>query len=239
MTKLKVCTVLVVVASLCAGLFLQHASVARLQAQVSNLGRLADENTLLRSENERLSKQVLQLGAGAAATRSASAAGQPSAIKGPPDYGSPAQLAAGLVPVISLGNAGRATPRAALATQMWAARTGDVALEASTLLLGQAERAKLEALLPLLPADVRRQYGTAEQLMAFALAGSPHPVGGMQVLGETSDSPDDVTLQTEWQHEDDTVVHQSQVTFHREEDGWKMVVPPIMVDRAAAYLGRM
>jgi len=141
--------------------------------------------------------------------------------------------------VVSLGNAGRATARAAFATQLWAARTGDVALEASTLLLGPDERAKLEALLPILPPDVRAQYGTPEQLMAFALAGSPHPVGGMRVLGETDDGPDDVTLQTQWQHTDDSVVHQSQVAFHQDPDGWKMVVPPALVNRAAAYLGRL
>jgi hypothetical protein len=217
----------------------QHASNVRLRARLSSLQQVAVENARLRSENERLSKQLLQGSAAAAgggavpAARAAPMAGQPSSSK------AAMPLAAGLVPVESLGNAGRSTPRAAFATQLWAARTGDVSLEASTLLLGPAERAKLEELLPILPADVRAQYGTPEELMAFALAGSPHPVGGMQVLAETSDGPNDVTLQTEWQHADDSVVHQSQVTFHQDSDGWKMVVPPALVNRAAAYLGRL
>ena len=74
--------------------------------------------------------------------------------------------------------------------------------------------------------------------MAFMLAGSPHPVGGFQVLGENSQGPDDVTLQTLWQHTDDSTVHQSDVHLHQEPDGWKMVVPASIVNRAAAYLSR-
>jgi RNA polymerase sigma factor (sigma-70 family) len=239
MTKLKIGVVLGLLAAGSVGLVMQHASNVRLRARLSSLERIADENTRLRAENERLSRQVPQ-GAPMAAGGSAA----PAAPKAPPaaqpsGAGSGVPLAPGLVPVVSLGNAGRATARAAFATQLWAARTGDVALEASTLLLGPDERAKLEALLPILPPDVRAQYGTPEQLMAFALAGSPHPVGGMRVLGETDDGPDDVTLQTQWQHTDDSVVHQSQVAFHQDPDGWKMVVPPALVNRAAAYLGRL
>jgi len=239
MTKLKIGVVIGLLAAGSVGLVVQHASNVRLRARLSSLQQVAVENARLRSENERLSKQLLQGSAAAAgggavpAARAAPMAGQPSSSK------AAMPLAAGLVPVESLGNAGRSTPRAAFATQLWAARTGDVSLEASTLLLGPAERAKLEELLPILPADVRAQYGTPEELMAFALAGSPHPVGGMQVLAETSDGPNDVTLQTEWQHADDSVVHQSQVTFHQDSDGWKMVVPPALVNRAAAYLGRL
>jgi RNA polymerase sigma factor (sigma-70 family) len=237
MTKLKTVIVLGLLAAGSVALVVQHTSNVRLQAQVASLRQVSGDNTRLKLENDSLSKQVLQDRASAAGSHAAPVT-QASAAKPPADASSSLPLAAGLVPVVSLGNSGRATPQAAFATQLWAARTGDVALEASTLLLGPAERAKLEALLPLLSADMRAQYSTPEELMAFAMAGSPHPVGGMQVLGETSSGPDDVTLQTEWQHTDDTVVHQSQVTFHQDPDGWKMVVPPVLVNRAAAYLGR-
>lgn len=147
-------------------------------------------------------------------------------------------LAAGLIAVESLGNAGQANARAAFATQLWAARTGDVALEAGTLLLSDDEKAKLEALRPTLPAEVQSQYPTPEDLLAFALAGSPHPVGGMQVLGETDQGPGDATLQTQWQHTDDDVVHQSTVQFHDDAGTWKMVVPPVIVNRATLFLSR-
>ena len=147
-------------------------------------------------------------------------------------------LAAGLTPVESLGNAGRATPRAAFATQLWAARTGDVALEASAIMLSPEGRARLEALMAALPDDVRARYEPPEKLMALALADSPHPVGGMQVLGETTQDPDDVTLQTAWQHADDSLVHHSDVQMHLTADGWKLVVPPILVNLGANFLTR-
>jgi hypothetical protein len=238
MTKLKTVAVLGLLAAGSVGLVVQHASNVRLKEQVSVLRQASDENARLRIENASLSREVVQGRAAAAGSHAVPAMPQGSVATRPADASTAVPLAAGLVPVMSLGNSGKATPRAAFATQLWAARTGDVSLEASTLLLTPEERAKLEALLPMLPADVRAQYGTAEELMAYALAGSPHPVGGMQVLGETSNGPDDVTLQTEWQHTDDSVVHQSQVAFHQDPDGWKMVVPPAIVNRAAAYLGR-
>lgn len=146
--------------------------------------------------------------------------------------------ASGLRPVEALGNAGRDTPRNAFATQLWAARTGDIALEARSLTFGAEARAKLEAVGASLPDALRTEYDTPEKLMAFMLAGSPHPVGGMQVLGETEVDANDVTLQTEWQHVDDDIVHQSDVSLQLGSDGWKMVVPLTLVNRASAYLTR-
>jgi hypothetical protein len=143
-----------------------------------------------------------------------------------------------MTPVTTLGNAGRATARSAFATQLWAARTGDVALEASTITFDAEGRARLEALGATLPGDLRAEYGTPEKLMAYMLAGSPHPVGGMQVLGEVDVDANDVTLQTEWQHVDDSVVHQSDVNLVQGADGWKMVVPDTLVNRASNYLTR-
>jgi hypothetical protein len=143
-----------------------------------------------------------------------------------------------MTPVLKLGNAGRATARGAFETQLWAARTGDIALEASAITLDDAGRARLEALAAELPADMRAEYDTPEKLMAYMLAGSPHPVGGMQVLGEVDTDANDATLQTEWQHVDDAVVHQSDVTLVQGADGWKMLVPDPLVNRASNYLSR-
>ena len=147
-------------------------------------------------------------------------------------------LAAGLVPIESLHNTGRATAQAAYATQLWAAHGGDVDLEVTTIALEPDDRAKLEALIAKLPESARADYATPERLMASLLAGSRHPVGGMEVLGETPQGSDDVVLNTKWQHEDDDVVHQSDLHFHRDADGWKLVLPTSLVDRAAAFLTR-
>jgi hypothetical protein len=115
---------------------------------------------------------------------------------------------------------------------------GDIALEASSITFGPDARAKLEALGATLPDAMRAEYDTPEKLMAFMLAGSPHPVGGMDVLGEDDVDANDVTLQTAWQHVDDSLVHHSEVNLEQEADGWKMVVPLALVARASAYLSR-
>jgi hypothetical protein len=47
-----------------------------------------------------------------------------------------------------------------------------------------------------------------------------------------------VILQTEWQHEDDTVVHQTNAHLQLTADGWKVVEPLVLVDLASAYLLR-
>jgi hypothetical protein len=216
------------------GFLMQRQFDARVQAQEERLRREAAENARLQDENVRLAREAAT--AKAAAAAQAPAAPRAAAAPAGPAAGVP--LAAGMRAVESLGNAGRATPRDAFATQLWAARTGDVALEASTLTFGAEARARLEALEATLPADLRAEYDTPEMLMAYMLAGSPHPVGGMQVLGEVDVDANDVTLQTEWQHTDDSVVHQSDVSLVQDDGAWKMVVPYGLVNRASNYLSR-
>jgi RNA polymerase sigma factor (sigma-70 family) len=145
-------------------------------------------------------------------------------------------LAPGLVAVATLNNVGRATPRATFETQLWATHRGDVDTTAAAITLEPEARVKLAELLATLPENLRAEYGTPERLMAFVLAGSPHPVGGMQVLGETQEGADSVVLHTKWQHEDDTLVHRTNARFQRGTDGWRLVVPTSLADRAAAYL---
>jgi hypothetical protein len=242
--KLQISAALGLFLAFSAVLIWQHEANARLKAELAGLRQLAGENQRLRADNERLVKaqagpRAERAGPGGPpAGRAVPAATGPAQAAAGTDSGgnSGVALAAGLTQVSTLGNAGLATPRAAWATQLWAARTGNVDLEASSITLGPRERAEVEALLPNLPADLRNQYGTPEKLIAFALAGSPHPVGGMQVLGETDQGDGEVMLQTQWQHADDSIVHQSNVEFLRQPDGWKMVVPASIVNRAVNYL---
>jgi hypothetical protein len=209
-----------------------------LSAEHDGLKRLAAENARLRDENLKLAKTVEAIGLAGTIAPSAKEAAPGRPVAGDMASRQPVPLASGLTPIEALGNAGRATARSAFATQLWAARTGDIALEASTLTFGPEARARLEALAATLPDDVRTEYDTPEKLMAFMLAGSPHPVGGMQVTGEVDVDANDVTLQTEWQHVDDEVVHQSDVNLVQDADGWKMVVPYSLVNRASNYLSR-
>jgi hypothetical protein len=202
------------------------------QAQLREGARLNEQNR----EIERLHREIVRLKqAGAAEVRAQAATAPSLAISTQP---SKPPLAAGLTPVMSLKNAGRATPRDAFETQLWAARHGDIATTASAITFGPAARARMEALVAQLPDSVRATYPTPELLMAFVLAGSPHPVGGMAVLGETQSDDNNVMLQTEWQHEDDTVVHHTNAHLQLTPDGWKVVQPLVLVDLASAYLLR-
>jgi RNA polymerase sigma factor (sigma-70 family) len=236
-SKLQVAIALgVAVFGATALVYQQRAKDETLRAQAVMLQKIAAENARLQDQNARLTKTAASAEAASASSAAKPALTQPRTAGSAAAAGVP--LAAGLVAVETLGNAGRASARAAFATQLWAARTGDIALEATAITFGPEARARLEALAATLPDAMKAEYDTPEKLMAFMLAGSPHPVGGMQVLGETDVDADDVTLQTEWQHTDDPVVHQTDANFHQEADGWKLVVPVGLVKRASAYLSR-
>jgi RNA polymerase sigma factor (sigma-70 family) len=245
MTKLQTGIALAVAAAGTTWLVIQHQTNVRLEADVASLREAARETAQLREENAGLAKLSAELPdlrrdhAELLRLRDAAAGGARATGPLKPRVTATVALAAGLTPVTTLGNAGRATPRAAFATQLWAARTGDVGLESSAITFSPGARAKLQALAAMLPANLSADYDTPEKLMAFVLAGSPHPVAGMQVLGETDQDADDVTLQTQWQHADDTIVHQSNLRLHLADDGWKVVLPDSIVDRGVAYLTRL
>ncbi len=238
-TKLQAAAIAAVMAAGVAGLFVQHRTNTQLQADLD----------FLRTENQHLTQAAQELKQARSdraqppqirdEVANSSAVAPAAAVTAKPTAAPTTRpLAPGLLPVDALGNAGIATPRAAWSTQLWAARTGDLMLEASTLSFTPEGRKKLEALATDLPADLRAQYDTAEKIMALALAANPHPVAGMQVISETSSGPDDMVLQTQWQHADDDIVHKSDVHLHRDAEGWKIVMPMSIVDRAAAYLSR-
>jgi hypothetical protein len=213
----------------------QHHASVQLRAVSAQVNDQAKEIVRLHEENDQLRRTVA---ANAPNPVRRPAVASASAGAGAPRHGPTVPLAAGLIPITSLKDAGRATARAAFQTQLWAAHSGDVDLTARAITFGPEARAKLEALLAQLPQDFRDSYGTPEKLMAFVLAGSPHPVGGMQILGEDQIDANDVVLHTQWQHEDDTIVHNTDSQFQQSADGWRLVVPMILVDRASAYLLR-
>lgn len=207
---------------------------AAFDRQEAELARLQIENTALRHAADRSPVGVSPTPSSVATPASSSVSGtKPSRIT--PDK---VALAPGLIPIDSLEHTGRATPRAAFATQLWAAAHGDVDLEAHSIVLTPEARAKLAALIATLPEPSRTQYPFPDGLMASVLAGSPHPVGGMRILNEISDGPDHAILQTEWQHVDDQIVHHSEIELQRDDSGWRFVVPTVLVDRAVAYLSK-
>jgi len=230
LTKTQGFAALAVVAAAAIGFLYQVRANARLESEVARLKARAAQPAP-GGTGPAAGAEGTGVSAGTRAAAATAAGARPTVSQSVP-------LAKGLTPSDTLGNRGRATAHDTFATQIWAARVGDVGLEASTLMLSAASREKLQALEARLPADYQAEYPTPEMLMAFGLAGSPHPVGGIEVLGESADGPNEVTLQTQWQHVDDTVVHQSDVQFQNTDDGWKMVVPDSLANRVVGYLSR-
>ncbi len=240
-TKLQLGLALALIAAGAGGFIAQRHTNEKLRTHLSYLNDQSEEVARLRKENSRLKTSLAQLDRTSSngAPISANASSTSNAVSTKTSVRRESSLlAAGLTPVAALDHSGRTTPRAAFSTQIWAAAEGDVDLEQSAILLTPEGRAKLEALLATLPPSIRSNYTTPEKLMAFALAGSPHPVGGMQVIGQTEQTADDVILQTEWQHADDSIVHHSNVELQHDSNGWRMVVPMVLVNRAVAYMSR-
>lgn len=141
-----------------------------------------------------------------------------------------------MTPIIDLGNVGRASPREALATQLWAAHVGDVSLESQCLFIGPKAQAEYDARIAQVPDSVRQQYASPEQIVSFALSGSPRPVSAAEVLEEKQLDADTVTLRTSWGHENTSEVITNTLYFRRTDSGWKLVIGPSGVDRAISYL---
>jgi RNA polymerase sigma factor (sigma-70 family) len=235
-TKLKIGVVSALLIGGAVTIGVQRQANVRLRAANSRLSDQDQEITRLRQEIVQLRQTVAPTVATNPPPRTPSAGNSVAAA--PRRGGQTVPLAAGLIPISSLKDAGRVTPRATFQTQLWAAHSGDIDLTASAITFSAEGRAKLQAVLGQLPQDFRDTYNTPEKVMAFALAGSPHPVGGMQVLGEEQVDADTVVLHTQWQHEDDAVVHDTDSQFQRSADGWRLVVPVSSVDRASVYLLR-
>jgi hypothetical protein len=139
------------------------------------------------------------------------------------------------IPVEAMGNAGRATPRAAGQTEAWAVQHGDVDTAASLLTFAPEERARLEAVIAALPENLRAQYATPERLMAMVMAGTPRPIAGVQILDEKEQGPDEFVQQIQLQYADGRT-RNDELTFQRDADGWKRVVSASTVDRVIAAL---
>lgn len=215
---------------------LKDARDRQLILQAENSARAAENRSAL------LERQIAQLKRDEAARISSAArsatqarpAGEPRRW----DNGQGHPLAAGLTAVSKLKNAGRATPRDAFATQLWASSVGDIDAAASAITFTDAGRKMLLDALKEVPPDLAAEYNTPEKLMAYALAGSPHPVGGMSVDAETpGDTANTMMLQVSWQHADDDIVHQNNLLFQQDASGqWQQVMPNALVRRAVAYL---
>ena len=98
-----------------------------------------------------------------------------------------------------------------------------------------AEKDKLKDFIDTLPENIHDQYSTPAKLIAFAMAGTPKPITGVQLLSETQ-SDDYTSIQHVRLQYKNGEVREDDIKFHRDVDGWKEVVSAASVDRVIAYL---
>lgn len=199
-----------------------RARQAKLTAEAvtpAELERLRADRTAL----VRMRREIEQL-------KSAAETKQPAAPKQPgiePE-------AAVMLRVEEMRNAGRATPRAAGETFVWALQRGDVDTAASLLTFTPEAQAKMEQMLTTLPPQFRTDYGTPERLMAFVMAGNSS-VAAIRFVGAMESGADIVTQLIEVERRSGGMA-KDKILFRRETDGWRRLITPGTVDTLAKFL---
>src|SRR5206468_1319063 len=99
-------------------------------------------------------------------------------------------------------NLGRASPGAAIETQLWAANGGDLDAYARSYGFDDATKQVIDTLFGTLSDPIRARYGSAERMFASIwLSGSQaHLPQAIQVVSEKEDGANRVIVQT-WQRD--------------------------------------
>jgi hypothetical protein len=125
---------------------------------------------------------------------------------------------------------GRATPAATVETVFWSIAQGDVETLATLIAFDDDAQDQAERFYEVLPEDLRKEYDSPERLVAALMAiEKPVTLKSVNVLGETSSSPDRGTLQLS------SPSGNISLDFQRDAGGWKLVVPALIVDGYRHY----
>lgn len=183
------------------------------------LGKLREEIAALRKSTQALNK-FAEMAQAAQAAKALEKTGESVATK--------------LVPVAQWKNAGKGTPEAGVETALWAANGGDVETLRGMLTFTDSARAKAEAWFAGLSENVRREYGSAENVIALLIARDAASLTGMQVLGKKEVSPNDVGVRVRFAADDKT--KDDTFLMHRGADGWRLLLPDQAVESFARKL---
>lgn len=193
--------------------------IERRGGQGEDLGKLREEIAALRTSTQALNK-FAEMAQAAQAAKALEKTGESVATK--------------LVPVAQWKNVGKATPEAGVETALWAANGGDVETLRGMLTFTDSARAKAEAWFAGLSENVRREYGSAENVIALLIARDAANLTGMQVLGKKEVSPSDVGVRVRFAADDKT--KDDTFLMHRGADGWRLLLPDQAVESFARKL---
>jgi len=261
MSKLVVTVGVIVVAAGAAGIWLQHLVNVQLRREVSllrdemqgmsgrdrqsatvvppsptlyaaangersaglsdDISKLREEIGALRNSTQELNK-FAQMAQAAAALKSMG--------------GTENSVATKLIPVNAMKNAGKSTPEATTETVLWAAAGGDVDTLSNALTFTPTAREKADAWFASLSEGTRQQYGSPEKVIALMIAKDAANLSGMQVLGQKDIATDHVGVRVRFAAGEGKVKDDNLV-MRRADDGWRMLLSDVVVDKFARQLG--
>lgn len=126
-------------------------------------------------------------------------------------------------------NRGQATPEATLETTFWAVAGGELGTLKEAFAFDDASRIKAQTILDGLPESARRAYATPEDLLTLLVV-REIPLADAQWFARVNHDVDTVTDSLELRNAEGGT-QQVHLTFHREGGGWRLVVPPDVVER--------
>ena len=232
----------------------ERVIATELSGRLAALQRQEQQLSGLRAERDRRCGEIL---VAMARTSSAPAAPADRAADAPVV---PEAWATGeWTPVAAWKNEGRSTPRATVATLLWAAAGGDLAAVQTVLEFDDATRAKARAWFESLPPATRSLYATPEDLVAgvttrnipptaaqlswFRQTDDEHAIVGV-MLAASGSSVLDPALVTEAANPSEPPSFAKPnpnplavLALHRTPAGWRVIVPGTAIDRMAKLLG--
>jgi hypothetical protein len=244
---------LMVIGSLlaCTGvaLFWQHQQAAALRVEIDQRRTEAQARARLLADNRQAQDDLNALHAERAAVESlrsdlavielrAKTNARSPAPPGPATWSGPgvseSPLMKGEVAAAQWRDAGAATPQAAFESALWAAAGGDVKALADLLTLAPVARSNADDYFARLPAALKAELGSAEQLLAL-LTAKDVPLGGARITGVLPSSESETRLITQLT---DAHGQKKNVSFKLlAQDGrWRIVVPAAVV---AQYRDRL
>jgi hypothetical protein len=106
---------------------------------------------------------------------------------------------------------------------------GDLSVLKNLFEFDATARAKAQALLEILPEADQSPYATPENLLTL-LAAREIPLVEAQWLARIDHDPDSVSELVVMRNAEGTM-RQARLTFRRSETGWRLTVPPALVER--------
>lgn len=262
MTKLKLGIIsAIAVVGVATPLVIQYQSQARLREENALLRQQANEKDQLALENQRLSNQLAaakssrpladeqlselmrlrgEVGTLRKQKQGLAQIRQTTATAAKSDTQLQRNLDAPTVPLLpaaSWTNVGNATPEASWQTLQWALAKRDINTFAQTVAWDPDVEAQAKAMFDAAPESVRQKFGSVDGVLYAMMSTAEKVNANVTGFGVVSQNitGDDGALTVQEQHTDGQI-KQNPISMHHFDDGWRILLPPKMLDQFGRFL---